>query len=85
VHPSDDLTVTADIAWERWSALGSGVPDLRVLVALDITPPQVSTTTPPAHFKDIVTERAGTSGGATPGGGFALGSRIFRRRRRRPG
>jgi hypothetical protein len=58
-HPRDDLTVTGDIAWERWSALGSGVPDLRVLVALDIQPPQIGTTTPPANFHNIVTERAG--------------------------
>jgi hypothetical protein len=58
-HPRDDLTVTGDVAWERWSALGSGVPDLRVLIALDIQPPQIGTTTPPAHFHDIVTERAG--------------------------
>ncbi len=58
-HPRDDLVVTADLTWERWSALGSGVPDLRVLLALDIMPPLVSSMQPPARFHDIVTPRAG--------------------------
>jgi len=54
-----DLTVSADATWQRWSAFGSGVPDLRVLIALDITPPLVSTDTPPANFEDTVSLRAG--------------------------
>lgn len=54
-----DLVVTADLAWERYSALGSGVPDLRVLLALDIEPPVISSMQPPARFRDIVTPRAG--------------------------
>ncbi len=59
VHPAEDLTLTADATWERWSALGSGVPDLRVLLALDIMPPVVSSMQPPAKFTDIITPRLG--------------------------
>jgi long-subunit fatty acid transport protein len=59
IHATDDLTITADATWEHWSALGSGVPDLRVLVALDIAPPLVSSMQPPADFHDIVTTRLG--------------------------
>jgi hypothetical protein len=54
-----DLTVSADATWQHWSAFGSGVPDLKVLVALDITPPLVSTTVPPAEFEDTITLRGG--------------------------
>jgi hypothetical protein len=59
VHPHDDLSLTGEVAVERWSELGSGVPDLRVLVALDLAPPLVSTTQPPAKFRNIVTSRLG--------------------------
>jgi hypothetical protein len=58
-HATDDLVITADAAWEHWSALGSGVPDLRVLIALDIAPPLVSSMQPPADFHDILTTRVG--------------------------
>ena len=58
-RPTDDLDLTAELAWERWSALGSGVPDLRVLIALDLAPPLVGTQPPPALFHDIVTPRLG--------------------------
>lgn len=59
LHPMDDLALTGEVAVERWSELGSGVPDLRVLVALDLAPPLVSTAQPPAHFRNIVTSRLG--------------------------
>lgn len=59
LHPRDDLSLTGEVAVERWSELGSGVPDLRVLVALDLAPPLVSTTQPPAKFRNIVTSRLG--------------------------
>ncbi len=59
VHLSDELLVTADVAWERWSALGSGVPDLHVLVNLDLAPPVVESPTPRANFRDVVTPRLG--------------------------
>ncbi len=58
-HPTDDLDLTAEVSWERWSALGSGVPNLQVLIALDLAPPLVNTTPPPASFHDIVTPRLG--------------------------
>jgi hypothetical protein len=53
------LTLSADATWQRWSAFGAGVPDLQVLVALDISPPLVSTTVPPAAFEDTVSVRGG--------------------------
>jgi long-subunit fatty acid transport protein len=59
IHPHEDFTISAEIAWERWSKLGSGVPDLRVLLELDLMPPLVSTTQPPASFRDIMTSRLG--------------------------
>ncbi|HEY5948643.1 MAG TPA: outer membrane protein transport protein [Kofleriaceae bacterium] len=60
LHPTEDLAITGELAWERWSALGSGVPDLRVLVALDLAPPPpISTMQPPASFKNIFTSRLG--------------------------
>jgi len=59
IHPRPDLVLTADVTWERWSALGSGVPDLRVLLALDIMPPLVESMREPARFRDIVTPRVG--------------------------
>ncbi|HTJ41297.1 MAG TPA: outer membrane protein transport protein [Kofleriaceae bacterium] len=59
IDVADDLTVAADLAWQRWSAFGSGLPDLRVLVALDLTPPLVSTQNPPARFTDTIETRLG--------------------------
>jgi len=59
VHPRDDLAIAGELAFERWSALGSGVPDLRVLLALDLAPPLVDSMQPPARFKNIVTPRLG--------------------------
>ena len=51
---------TAELGFERWHALGSGVPDLRIAIELDVAPPLVSTLQPPAHFHDIPTARLGT-------------------------
>jgi hypothetical protein len=59
VDVTDDATVSADLIYQRWSAFGTGLPDLRVLVALDLTPPLVSTTNPPANFHDTVGARVG--------------------------
>ncbi len=59
VHPSEDLAITGEVAWERWNALGSGVPALRVLIALDLAPPTVTTQRPPANFDDVFTARLG--------------------------
>jgi long-subunit fatty acid transport protein len=59
LHPRSDLAITAGLAWEHWSALGSGVPALQVLVDLDITPPLVDGMSPPASFHDTLTPRVG--------------------------
>lgn len=59
VDATDALTVSADLAWLDWSSYDAGVADLRVLVALDITPPLVSTELPPADFTDTFDVRAG--------------------------
>lgn len=59
VDVTDDVTLAADLIWQRWSAFGSGLPDLRVLVALDLTPPLVSTTNPAASFDDTLGARLG--------------------------
>ena len=59
VRPRDDLTLTADATWERWSGLGSGIADLRVLLTLDVQPPIVDPMQPAARFHDIVTPRIG--------------------------
>ena len=52
------LTIDAEVAWLQWSAYPPP-PALDVLVALDITPPLVSTATPAPGFTDTVTARVG--------------------------
>ncbi len=59
LHPRKDLALTFEALWEHWSALGSGVPDLRVLLALDLDPPVVDAMQPPANFHDTFTPRVG--------------------------
>jgi hypothetical protein len=59
VDPLSDLTLSADVSWNDWSAYPTGVADLRVLVALDVTPPLVQTDVPPAGFHDVFEARAG--------------------------
>jgi len=56
---TDDLTLSADLSWQQWSRFDAGVADLRVLVALDITPPLVSTEVPTPGFTDTVNARVG--------------------------
>jgi long-subunit fatty acid transport protein len=58
IDVADGLTIASDVAWNRWSAYPPP-PDLDVLVALDLTPPLVSTDRPPAGFHDTVDVRAG--------------------------
>ncbi|MBZ0234929.1 MAG: hypothetical protein K8M05_21555, partial [Deltaproteobacteria bacterium] len=52
------LTLAADISVNRWSGYPAAA-DLAVLVALDIAPPLVSSTVPPAAFTDTVDGRLG--------------------------
>ena len=59
LHPVEGLTLSADVAYDRWSALGSGIPDLQVLVELSLAPPLIASTAPAAHFKDTITSRLG--------------------------
>jgi hypothetical protein len=59
VDVADDLTLSADVAYQRWSAFGTGLPDLRVLIALDLQPPLVQTDVPLAKFHDTVETRLG--------------------------
>lgn len=58
IDVADGLTVDADLTWARWSAFPRP-PALDVLVALDITPPLVSTDTPAAGFTDTFEARLG--------------------------
>jgi len=53
-----NLTVDAELTWSQWSAFPRP-PALDVLVALDITPPLVSTSTPAADFTDTFAARIG--------------------------
>lgn len=52
------VTVDVELTWSQWSAYPPP-PALDVLVALDLTPPLVSTEAPPADFTDTVTARLG--------------------------
>jgi hypothetical protein len=64
--PLPELTLSAEAVWAQWSAYGSGLAELQVLVALDITPPLVQTEFPASGFQDTVTLRGGAEyrGGA---------------------
>lgn len=53
-----DLTVAADLAWNRWSAYPAAA-DLAVLVALDIAPPLVASDVTTPAFTDTVEARLG--------------------------
>ncbi len=59
IDPTPDLTLSADLAYLRWSRFDAALADLRVLVALDITPPLVSTDHPAPGFHDTVQARVG--------------------------
>ena len=62
-RPSPSVVYTGEVGFERWHALGSGAPDLSIAIQLDVAPPIVNTTRPPAHFHDIPTVRLGTERG----------------------
>ncbi len=54
-----DLTLTADLSWLDWSAFRGAVPDLNLLITLDLTPPLVDTLFPEAAFHDTFVPRFG--------------------------
>lgn len=56
---TDDLTVTGEVSWLDWSGFEGGAPDIRVLVALGITPPLVQTLFPDDNFHDTFIPRFG--------------------------
>ncbi len=53
-----DLTVEADLTWNRWSGYPPAA-DLAVLIALDLEPPLVSTAQPASNFTDTISSRVG--------------------------
>lgn len=59
VHVTEDVLVAGELAWERWSTLGSAIANLDVDIALDLAPPLVAGTAVAARFHDIVTPRLG--------------------------
>jgi long-subunit fatty acid transport protein len=59
VDVTDDFTLTAELMWQHWAAFEGGVPDLKVLVALGITPPLVDTFFPADDFHDTFSPRVG--------------------------
>jgi long-subunit fatty acid transport protein len=71
-----ELTLSAEIAWLGWSAFAAGAPDVRILVALGISPPLVDTFFPPDSFSDTLAPRASVEWRPRPSlafrGGYAL-------------
>ncbi len=59
VDVTEELTLTGEIGWQNWAAFEGGVPDLRVIVALGISPPLVPALFPEDNFKDTLTPRVG--------------------------
>jgi hypothetical protein len=76
VDPLPDLTLSAELAWLGWSAFEGGAPDVRILVALGITPPLVDTLFPPDDFSDTLAPRFSAEWRALPAlalrGGYAV-------------
>jgi long-chain fatty acid transport protein len=50
--PHRSLTLSAQVDWVNWSAFRGGLPDLRVLVKLDVSPPVLEATLPETRFRD---------------------------------
>jgi long-chain fatty acid transport protein len=59
VDVTPELTVAGEVAWLDWSSFHGGAPDVRILVALGITPPLVSTLFPADSFHDSFVARLG--------------------------
>ena len=71
IDVTDELTVAADLTWNRWSAFPPP-PDLAVLIALDLTPPLVTTDRPAPNFDDTLDVRVGGEYRRAGGLGLAL-------------
>ena len=71
IDVADGLTLAGELTWNRWSPFPPP-PDLAVLVALDLTPPLVSTARPPADFHDTLDVRAGVEYRRDDARGLAL-------------
>ncbi len=48
------LIVAASLTWYNWSSFEGGIPDLKVLVDLGLSPPMLQTTHPRDNFHDTV-------------------------------
>jgi long-chain fatty acid transport protein len=57
VDPLPELTLSAELSWIGWSSFTGGAPDVRILVALGISPPLVETLFPPDGFSDTLAPR----------------------------
>jgi long-chain fatty acid transport protein len=53
-----DLTLSAELTWLAWSGFHGGAPDVRILVALGISPPLIETLFPDDDFQDTLAPRA---------------------------
>jgi hypothetical protein len=53
------LTLAADLAWVNWAGFEGGVPDLRTLIALGVTPSLVQALFPDERFRDVWVPRFG--------------------------
>jgi long-chain fatty acid transport protein len=68
VDVTDALTVSGDLTWSQWSRFDAGVADLRILIALDLTPPLVTTALPEPGFTDTFSARFGAEWRHAPSG-----------------
>lgn len=71
-----ELTLSAELAWLGWSQFEGGSPDVRILIALGISPPLISTLFPPDNFSDTLVPRGSVEWRIRPEvavrGGYAL-------------
>ena len=70
-----ELTLSAELAWLGWSGFHGGAPDVRILVALGISPPLIDTLFPDDDFNDTLAPRASVEwrpGRAALRAGYAL-------------
>ena len=56
----EKVILAAGISWYNWSSFEGGLPTLRILVDLGLTPPMLGASFPPDNFHDTVTVSAGS-------------------------